>query len=185
MATIIGYARVSTTAQDEALQMDALHAAGAARVFVDHVTGTTRDRPALADALNFLRPGDVLVVWRLDRLGRSLRDLIDQVAALGEQGVEFRSLTEGIDTTTPSGRLMFHVMGALAEFERDLIVERTKAGLAAARARGRKGGRPRIMSTQRITTARQMHEAGQSYQAIADTLGVSRATVVRALSASG
>ncbi len=127
----------------------------------------------------------MLVVWRLDRLGRSLRDLIEQVNALEERGIGFRSLTEAIDTTTPGGRLVFHVFGALSEFERELIVERTRAGLAAARARGRRGGRPKVMTPERVTTARRLRdEDGLTLDQVASTIGVSRATVVRALRAA-
>jgi len=128
----LGYARVSTQDQDEALQLDALTAAGCDRLFVDKSSGKVESRPALDDLLNLARAGDTLVVWRLDRLGRSLRHLISVVGELERQGVAFRSLTESIDTSTPGGKLIFHVFGALAEFERELIVERTRAGLAAA-----------------------------------------------------
>jgi DNA invertase Pin-like site-specific DNA recombinase len=143
----IGYARVSTGEQTLALQLDALAQAGCGKVFTETASGATADRPALGQALAYLREGDTLVVWRLDRLGRSLPHLIETVAALRERGVGFRSLTEQVDTTTPGGKLVFHVFGALAEFERDLIRERTHAGLAAARARGRTGGRPRSWPT--------------------------------------
>jgi DNA invertase Pin-like site-specific DNA recombinase len=136
---LIGYARVSTAEQDTALQTDALRKAGCERVFEDTASGAKADRPGLADALAYLRDGDVLAVWRLDRLGRSLPHLIETIGALEARGVGFRSLTEAIDTTTPGGRLIFHVFGALGQFERDLIRERTKAGLTAAAARGRKG----------------------------------------------
>jgi DNA invertase Pin-like site-specific DNA recombinase len=140
------------------------------------------ERPELARALDHLRAGDTLVVWKLDRLGRSLRHLIDTIGALEARGVGFRSLQESIDTTTPSGRLIFHVLAALAEFERDLIRERTQAGLAAARARGRRGGRPALMTTEKATAARQMYDTRQhTVAAIAATLGVSRATIYRSL----
>src|SRR5437764_1930616 len=138
----IGYARISTGEQTLALQEDALKAAGCERLLTDTASGAKTERPGLAKALEQLRSGDSLVVWRLDRLGRSLRHLIDTLLELDSRGVGFKSLTESIDTTTPGGKLIFHVFGALAEFERDLIRERTNAGLAAARARGRKGGRP-------------------------------------------
>jgi DNA invertase Pin-like site-specific DNA recombinase len=138
----IGYARVSTADQTLALQQDALQAAGCGRVFADTIGGATDARPGLDEALAFARAGDVLVVWRLDRLGRSLKYLIELINRLHEREVGFKSLTEQIDTTTSGGKLIFHVFGALAEFERDLIRERTQAGLAAARARGRLGGRP-------------------------------------------
>jgi DNA invertase Pin-like site-specific DNA recombinase len=141
VAALLGYARVSTLEQNADLQRDALSAAGCWRTFTDHVAGVREQRPELDRVLEALRPGDTLVVWRLDRLGRSLRHLIDVAADLAERGVGFRSLTESIDTTTPGGRLIFHMFGAPAQFERELVRERTLAGLAAARARGRNGGR--------------------------------------------
>ena len=180
---LLGYARVSTLDQDASLQHDALAAAGCWRTWTDHASGKLDQRPELDAVLEALRPGDTLVVWKLDRLGRSLRHLIETVAALDERGVAFRSLTESIDTSTPGGRLIFHIFGALAEFERALIVERTKAGLAAARARGRKGGRRTVMTPERIDTARQLLDAGGMTAAqIAATLGVSRSAMYRALS---
>ena len=139
-----GYARVSTLEQDEALQHDALSAAGCERIFADKANGKLEHRPALDALLDQLRPGDVVVVWRLDRLGRSLRHLLETIADLEQRGVGFASLTENIDTSTPGGKLVFHLFGALAEFEAALIRERTMAGLAAARARGRVGGRPTV-----------------------------------------
>lgn len=181
--TRIGYARVSTADQDPALQADALAAAGCTRIFFDAASGALADRPELAAALDYLRPGDTLVVWRLDRLGRSLRHLIATVEELRARGVEFASLTESIDTSTPAGRLIFHTFAALAEFERDLIRERTEAGLAAARARGRLGGRPSVMTTEKLKVARAMYDSGEhTTAAIARTVGVSRATLYRALS---
>lgn len=140
---LIGYARVSTDEQDTALQLDALINAGCGTVFHDKASGASAYRPALDDALKNLKPGDTLVAWRLDRLGRSLQHLIAIVTMLEQRRVGFRSLTEAIDTTTAGGRLLFHIMGALAEFERSLIAERTRAGMAAAKARGRHVGRPR------------------------------------------
>jgi DNA invertase Pin-like site-specific DNA recombinase len=137
---LVGYARVSTHDQHLNLQLDALNAAGCERIFTDTIGGSSTQRPGLDEALTYLRSGDSLVVWRLDRLGRSLRHLIGTVGQLQSNGVGFRSLQESIDTATPGGKLVFHVFGALAEFERDLIRERTQAGLAAARARGRRGG---------------------------------------------
>ena len=178
----IGYARVSTLQQDEALQRDALHAAGVDRIFVDKASGKLESRPALDDLLAQARPGDTVVVWRLDRLGRSLKHLIETVGALEARGVAFVSLTEAIDTSTPGGRLIFHVFGALAEFERDLIRERTLAGLAAARARGRVGGRPTVWTPAKLATAKAMHASGDyDVSSIAKVLGVSRASVYRAL----
>jgi DNA invertase Pin-like site-specific DNA recombinase len=177
-----GYARVSTSDQDEALQLDALRVARCERIFVDKASGKLEHRPALDEMLGVLRAGDTLVVWRLDRLGRSLRHLIDIVSNLEHRGVALRSLRESIDTSTPGGKLIFHVFGALAEFERDLIRERTAAGLAAARARGRTGGRPTVWSAEKLRTARAMYEAGDhDVSSIARVLGVSRASVYRGL----
>lgn len=183
----IGYARVSTTDQNADLQQDELDRAGCERTFVDHAPGALASRPELEAALAYLRPGDTLVVWRLDRLGRSLRHLVEVVAELESKEIAFQSLKESIDTSTPAGRLVFHVFASLAEFERDLIRERTKAGLEAARARGRKGGRKPVLSADQIAVVRRMHADGQhSVAAIADVVGVSRATVYRHLqSASG
>ena len=179
---MLGYARVSTVEQHEALQVDALRSAGCARVFVDKASGRLEHRPALDGLLDQLRPGDTVVVWRLDRLGRSLRHLIDTVQTLETRGIAFRSLTESIDTSTPGGKLVFHVFGALAEFERDLIRERTMAGLAAARARGRKGGRPTVWTLEKLTVARHMYDSREhDIAAIARIVGVSRASVYRAL----
>ena len=180
-----GYARVSTTQQDEALQQDALEKVGVDRIFIDKASGATESRPALDELLGQLRAGDTVVVWRLDRLGRSLRHLIDLVGDLEQRGVGLRSLTESIDTSTPGGKPVFHVFGALAEFERDLIRERTQAGLAAARARGRVGGRPTVWTPERLAAARAMYEEGEHDVAtIARVVGVSRASVYRGL-ASG
>jgi len=177
-----GYARVSTIEQNEDLQQDALDRAGCDRVFVDKASGKLEHRPALDDMLAHLRAGDNVVVWRLDRLGRSLRHLIDVVSELERRGICLRSLTESIDTSTPGGKLVFHVFGALAEFERDLIRERTQAGLAAARARGRHGGRPTVWTPEKLLTARSMHASGQhDVASIARVLGVSRASVYRGL----
>lgn len=178
---MIGYARVSTADQHVQAQTDALGAAGCERVFTDHASGVRASRPELDAALDYLREGDTLVVWRLDRLGRSLPHLIEVVELLGERGIDFRSLTEAIDTTTPTGRLLFHVAGAFAEFERDLVRERTHAGLTAARARGRVGGRPTVMTPERVRQAQRMREDGQSIGAIAEVLGVGRSSVGRAL----
>jgi DNA invertase Pin-like site-specific DNA recombinase len=182
MGELLGYARVSTTDQDASLQLDALHAAGCYRVWVDTMSGSLEHRPELTNLLDQLRPGDTLVVWRLDRLGRSIRHLIDQLQALGERGVGFRSLQETIDTTSPGGRLVFHVFAALAEFERDLIRERTHAGLAAARSRGRLGGRPAKLTDDQARTARKLYgQRDMTVQQIGEVLGVSRTTVYRAL----
>jgi len=179
---LLGYARVSTDDQDAALQVDALNAAGCAKVFVDTASGGLAQRPELARLLDQARPGDTLVVWRLDRLGRSIKHLIATLTDLSEIGIGFRSLTENIDTTTPGGRLVFHIFAALAEFERDLIRERTKAGLAAARQRGRQGGRPPTLSAKQVTTARQLYDQrDMTVEQIGEVLGVSRTTIYRAL----
>ncbi|MGJ9414411.1 recombinase family protein [Aeromicrobium sp. CF4.19] len=182
--TLIGYARVSTLEQDEALQVDALTAAGCdlSRIYVDHITGASTTRPELDRAWDYLRPGDTLVVWRLDRLGRSLKHLVQLVGELGQREVEFRSLMESIDTTTPTGRLTFHLFASIAEFERDLIRERTAAGLAAAKARGRVGGRPKALSATQVEQARRMmSEDNLSATDVAAVLRVSRATLYRAI----
>jgi DNA invertase Pin-like site-specific DNA recombinase len=186
MGHLLGYARVSTADQQAHLQVDALERAGCYRVFTETASGARTDRPALEQLLDQLRPGDTLVVWKLDRLGRSLRHLVDTVTGLAERGIGFRSLQEAIDTTTPGGKLVFHVFAALAEFERDLIRERTSAGLAAARARGRHGGRPSVMTTHKLQVAREMYRSGlYSVATIATTLGVSRASIYRHLVSPG
>jgi DNA invertase Pin-like site-specific DNA recombinase len=182
MGDLLGYARVSTTEQDPSLQLDALESAGCIKVFTDKTSGALDRRPQLDRLLDQLRPGDTVVVWRLDRLGRSLRHLIALSEDLGEREVGLKSLQESLDTTTANGRLFFKIMGSLAEFERDLISERTKAGLAAARARGRKGGRPPVMTPQKVRVARQMYEGGDcTVEEIAKTVGVSRKTIYRHL----
>jgi len=183
--SLIGYCRVSTADQNLDLQKDALQQAGCARLFSDTASGSAADRPQLAAALDFLRSGDTLVVWKLDRLGRSLKHLVETVLALQDRGVEFRSLQESIDTTTPGGRLVFHVFCALAEFERDLIRERTQAGLTAARARGRVGGRKPVLTPHKAAVARRLHDGKEHTVAeIAKILGVSRATIYRNLAPS-
>jgi DNA invertase Pin-like site-specific DNA recombinase len=179
---LFGYARVSTGKQDLALQLDALERAGCERIYTDTASGAIRVRPQLEACLEHLRARDTLVVWRLDRLGRSLRHLIETIGELERGDVAFRSLTEGIDTTTAAGRMAFHVFGALAEFEHALIRERTQAGLAAARARGRQGGRLSLMTDQKMRVAREMLASGKhTMQAIAATVGISRATLYRHL----
>lgn len=179
----IGYIRVSKREQNEGLQLDALTDAGCGKMFVDKCTGANFERKGLSEALDFARPGDTLVVWKLDRLGRSLRHLIEVLNGLKERDVGFISLTEAIDTTTPGGKLIFHVMGALAEFERDLIRERTRAGLEAARARGHKGGRPpKLKNGSKRALARRLHaEKSHTITQICETLGISRATLYRYL----
>ena len=180
---VIGYARVSTDGQDESLQIDALQSAGCERIYIDRASGAIRERPELTNALRDLRDGeDVLVVWRLDRIGRSLRHLVDLVGDLRSRKIGFRSLNDPINTTNASGRLVFHVFAALAEFERDLTRERTAAGLAAARARGRVGGHPRVMTPEKIQLARRLYDEGEvTVQQIAETLGVSRRSIYRSL----
>jgi DNA invertase Pin-like site-specific DNA recombinase len=179
---LVGYARVSTEQQRLDLQLDALRAAGCEQIFSDVGSGTIRDRPQLEACLRHLRSGDTLVVWRLDRLGRSLRHLVELVGKLSDRGVALRSLTEGIDTTTPTGRMVLHVFGALAEFERELIIERTRAGLEAARVQGRLVGGPRLVTAAKLTRARELRDEGRlSMGEIAKTIGVSRATLYRAL----
>jgi DNA invertase Pin-like site-specific DNA recombinase len=182
MVDLIGYARVSTADQDPSLQIDALKAAGCVKVFTDKASGTKDHRPQLDRLLDQLRPGDTVVVWRLDRLGRSLRHLITLTEQFEQEQVGLKSLCESIDTTTANGRLFFKIMGALAEFERDLMSERTHAGLAAARARGRKGGRPPSMTPEKIKAANQLYAAREmTVDEIGRTLGVSRKTVYRHL----
>ncbi len=178
---LVGYARVSTADQNPDLQRDALSAAGCARVFEDEASGARVDRPGLAQALDYARDGDILVVWKLDRLGRSLSHLIEAVAGLEARNVGFRSLTEDIDTTTPGGRLVFHLFGALGEFERDLIRERTRAGLAAAAARGRKGGRKPVATPERIDRARAMIARGLTVREAAARLRIGKTALYAAL----
>lgn len=185
MTKLIGYARVSTDDQTPALQLDALARAGCERVFTDQgVCGAAPLRPALQDALGAISEGDVLVVWRLDRLGRSLADLIALINGLKAKGCGFRSLSEAIDTTTAGGVLIFHVLGALAEFERGLIAERTRAGLAAAKQRGKKLGRRKALSPDQVAHARKLVDAGEPVTEVAKTLKVDRATLYRALAPS-
>src|SRR2546425_10337465 len=177
----IGYVRVSKQEQHEALQIDALKEAGCEKWFLDKITGSKSERKGLDEALAYLRPGDTLVVWKLDRAGRSLTHLIELLKGLKERGVDFISVTEKIDTTTPGGKLIFHLMGALAEFERDLIRERTNAGLAAARARGRIGGRPKRLATNgKVALARRLFaDPNHSIPEICSTLRISRSTLYR------
>lgn len=180
MGDLLGYARVSTHDQTMELQLDALAEAGCHRVFKETASGASDRRVELTNLFDHVRPGDTVVVWRLDRLGRSLRHLIDTVNSLADRKVGFRSLTENIDTTTSGGKLVFHIFGALAEFERELIRERTQAGLSAARARGRVGGRPSVMTPDKIAEARRMYESGDyTWAQIGDMFGVSRMTVYR------
>ena len=177
---LIGYARVSTGDQSLTLQIDALEEAGCERVFQDLVNGIVNTRPNLNQALNFARPGDTLVVWRLDRLSRSLRDLIETVTLLESRGVQLKSLHESIDTASSSGKLIFHLFGALAEFERNLIKERTLAGLQAARARGRKGGRPPTLDAEKRKLAVKLYnDKNYSVSQVCQVMGISKPTLYK------
>ena len=177
---LIGYARVSTGDQSLTLQIDALEEAGCKRVFQDQVSGIVNARPNLNQALNFARPGDTLVVWRLDRLSRSLRDLIETVTLLESRGVQLKSLHESIDTASSSGKLIFHLFGALAEFERNLIKERTLAGLQAARARGRKGGRPPSLDAEKRKLAVKLYnDKNYSVNQVCQVMGISKPTLYK------
>ena len=177
---LIGYARISTHDQTLSLQKDALEKAGCEKIFTDTVSGTKAERKGLTEALSHLREGDTLVVWRLDRLGRSLRHLIDTITKLADRGVGFKSLTENIDTTTSGGKLVFHIFGALAEFEREIIRERTTAGLDAARSRGKVGGRPKALSVKQLQMLRNMAaDKSLTVSDICKTLGIGRTTFYR------
>lgn len=180
---LIGYARVSTEDQNLSLQSDALTKAGCERVYSDKISGRSTDRSGLKEALGQLRTGDTLMVWKLDRLGRSVKHLIELVSKLEADGVGFRSTTDGIDTSTPSGRFFFHVMASLAQMERELIVERTQAGLRAARERGILGGRRRSMTDSKIDAAKKLLYAGTAPKEVAATIGVSVPTLYRWLPA--
>ena len=181
---LIGYARVSTGDQNLDLQKNALARAECEQIFEDTASGKNARRPGLKRAIRRLRPGDSLVVWKLDRLGRSVRDLITLVSELQERGIHFRSLTDSIDTSTPAGRFFFHVMSALAEMERELIVERTRAGLAAAKEQGRIGGRRRVMTPEVVERARRMLENGATRQQVAGVIGVGPKTIYKYLPAA-
>ncbi len=178
---LVGYARVSTEDQNLDLQSDALKSAGCEQLFTDQLSGAAKNRPGLDEALKYLRQGDTLVVWKLDRLGRTVKGLVDLVESLQEKGIQFRSLTDGIDTSTSAGRFFFHVMAALAQMERELIRERTNAGLKAARARGRLGGRKPKMDDSKVKSAKHLLDSGVPAREVAKNLGVSRATLYRAL----
>jgi len=171
---LIGYIRVSKKDQSLALQLDAMKAAGVTKIFQDTMSGAKDDRPQFKEMLNFARTGDTVVVWRLDRLGRSLKSLIETVMTIKERGIDFMSLTEHIDTSTPAGKFTFHLFGALAEMERDIIIQRTTAGLEAARARGRNGGRPPLtIASKKIVRARELYEQKQmTVKEIMDTVGI-------------
>jgi DNA invertase Pin-like site-specific DNA recombinase len=179
---LIGYARVSTHDQTHALQQDALEKAGCTKIFTDVISGAKAERNGLAEALAYVRAGDTLVVWRLDRLGRSLKDLIEKLTELHNRKIGFKSLTENIDTTTSGGKLIFHIFGALAEFERDLIKERTEAGLQAARERGRRGGRPKALTEKKLTMARALYaDKHNTINEICKTLNISKTSLYRYL----
>ena len=178
----IGYARVSTEDQNLDLQNDALKQAGCDKIIEEKASGAKTDRTGLEEALSYLRKGDTLVVWKLDRLGRSLQHLIQVVNQLREKGIYFRSIQESLDTSSSGGKLIFHIFGALAEFERDVIRDRTMAGLAAARARGRVGGRPKIMTDKKVRLAKTLlADHTNTIDDVCETLGVSRATLYRYL----
>ena len=183
---LIGYARVSTDDQNLDLQRDALQKACCDKIYTDQQSGVSADRSGLATVLEVARSGDTLVIWRLDRLGRSLKGLIHLVEKLDRQGVGLKSLQENIDTTTSGGRLVFHLFGALAEFERNLIRERTQAGLSAARARGRQGGRPKLLDTQKRELALRLHQERQhSIADICRLMGISKSTLYNYLAEQG
>src|SRR3954454_19559278 len=177
---LVGYARVSTSDQTLDLQHDTLTKAGCIKIFTDTASGAQAERKGLTDALSFVRPGDTLVVWKLDRLGRSLKDLITRITELETRKIGFKSLTENIDTTTSGGKLIFHIFGALAEVERDIIRERTNAGLEAARVRGKLGGRPPALSPEKIKLAKKLYaDKSTSVSEICKMLGISRHTLRR------
>jgi DNA invertase Pin-like site-specific DNA recombinase len=178
---LIGYARVSTPDQKLLLQHDALERAGCERVFDDQASGARTDRPGLGEALAYLRTGDTLVVWKLDRLGRSMGHLIEKIGELAARGIGFRSLTENIDTTTPGGMLVFNIFGSLAQFERDLIRERTQAGLRAARERGSKGGRRPVVTPDKLRKARAHIAAGLTVREAAARLKIGKTALYKAL----
>lgn len=186
---LVGYMRVSTSGDRQVLdlQRDALVAAGVdeRHLFEDRITGSRGDRAGLAKALAFIRPGDCLVVWKLDRLGRSLPHLLTTVTGLKQRGVAFRSLTEQMDTTTPQGELLFHIFGSLAQFERSLIQERVQAGLAAARRRGRHGGRPITISAEKLAAVTAALDAGATKAAVCRTFGIKRSTLIDSLARIG
>src|SRR3954470_7536653 len=177
---LVGYARVSTSEQTLDLQHDALSSAGCIKIFTDTASGAQTEREGLTEALSYVRAGDTLVVWKLDRLGRSLKDLIERIRELDARKIGFKSLTEQIDTTTSGGKLIFHIFGALAEFERDIIRERTSAGLEAARTRGRTGGRPKSLTSSKQALAQKLYaDKENSVTEICKILGISRATLWR------
>lgn len=176
---LIGYARVSTEDQSLELQIQALTDAGCNKIFSDKKSGAQKVRKGLEDALSHLRPGDTLIVWKLDRLGRTVKQLVDLVSKLESDGINFKSLTNGIDTTNSAGRFFFHIMASLAQMERELISERTKAGLEAGKRLGRLGGRRRLMTDGKIRSAKKLLKTGMPPREVAEDLGVSLATLYR------
>ena len=181
---LIGYARVSTEDQNPDMQVDDLKKAGCTEVFIDKVSGANKDKPELGKALSYLRQGDTLAVWKLDRLGRSVKKLIELTGDLEDRGIHFKSLTDSIDTSTPAGRFFFHMMASLSEMERDLLIERTQKGLAAARKRGRIGGRKRLMTPAKVDSAKKLLAVGSTPKEVAANLGISIPTLYRWLPAS-
>jgi DNA invertase Pin-like site-specific DNA recombinase len=178
---LVGYGRVSTADQNHQLQEDALRAAGCDKIYLETISSGKRDRPQLSAALDYVREGDTLVVWRLDRLARSLRQLIHTVEDLDARQIALKSLTEEIDTKTAGGKLVFHIFASIAEFERSLIRERTRAGVAAAKARGRAGGRPAKLNIEQVEHAKNLLAAGSSVSSVARSMKVSRATLHRSI----
>lgn len=181
----LGYARVSTDLQNPDLQLDALHSAGCDRIWTDRVSGAVLARPELEALIDHARPGDTVIVWKLDRLGRSVKDLVALMTEFEKRNIGFKSITENIDTTTAGGVLIFHVFAALAQFERDLIRARTIAGLNAARSRGRVGGRPPSLTEEQKTTIDALLSNNQPIATIARSVGTSRATIYRHLAEKG
>ena len=176
---LIGYARISSNNQNLDLQIDALKNVGCIKIFYDKVSGISKEKPGLNEALSFLRSSDTLVIWKLDRLGRNLKSLIEMVEYLEKQGINFQSITDGINTSTPAGRFFFHVMGSLSQMERELLIERTKAGLDAAKKRGRIGGRKRKMTDSKLKSARKLLADGIPPKEVANNLGISIPTLYR------
>jgi DNA invertase Pin-like site-specific DNA recombinase len=181
---LIGYARVSTQDQNLDLQFSALTKAGCEKLYQDKISGARNNRPGLQQALDDLRKGDTLVVWKLDRLGRTVKGLIDLINQLHEKGTHFKSITDNVDTSTPSGRFFFHMMASLAQMERELVAERTKAGLAVAKSLGRVGGRKRKMTKSKIESAKKLLASGIATKDVAHNLGVSIPTLYRWIPAS-
>ncbi|MBA2710463.1 MAG: recombinase family protein [Tatlockia sp.] len=181
---LVGYARVSTVDQNLDLQLSALKEVGCEKLYQDQISGTKANRPGLGMALEVLRKNDTLVVWKLDRLGRTVKGLIDLINQLHQKEIHFKSITDNVDTSTPAGRFFFHVMASLAQMERELMAERTKAGLAAAKAKGRIGGRKRKMTQSKIESAKQLLSSGSLPKDVAQNLGISVPTLYRWVPAS-